>query len=129
MVQGHYYPGMQLPLCRSWQPFSVLPGASQGGPKHRLIVAICRLVNVLAFVYSSSAAAPSLPGNIRSAEGFRQNPSGDCSQKTKSLCIPACSGCWPGARVSTGSEERRTAVLLLPNTLLQPLGIPTIFVI
>lgn len=48
--------------------------------------------------------------------------------KTKSLCVPACSLHWPSARVSTGSEER-AAVLFLPNTLLQPLGIPTIFVI
>lgn len=126
IVQGHYYPGMQLPLCRTWQPFSVFPGASQGGPKQRLIVAICRLVNVLAFVYSS-IAAPSLPGNIRSAEEFRQNPFGDCSQKTVSV-YSACTVCWPGTRVSTGSEER-TAVLLLLNTLLQPLGVPTIFVI
>lgn len=128
MVQGLHHPGMQLSLCRTWQPFSVLPGASQGGPKQRLTVAICRLVNVLAFMQSSSAAAPSLPGNIRSAEEFRQNPFGGCSQNTKSLCIPACSVHWPSARVSTGSEGR-TAVLLLPNTLLQPLGILTIFVI
>lgn len=49
MAQGHHHPGMQRPLCRTWQPFSVLPGASQGGPKQRLTVAICRLVNVLAF--------------------------------------------------------------------------------
>lgn len=65
MVQGHQHPGMQLLLCRIWQPFSVLPVASQGGPKQRLTVAICRQVNVLAFMQSSSAAAPSLPGNIR----------------------------------------------------------------
>lgn len=71
----------------------VLQIASQWSRRQRLAVAMCWMVNVLAFIQSSSDAAPSFAESIRSAEGFtiRQNPFSGCSQKTEPLHIAACS--------------------------------------
>lgn len=74
----------------------VLQIASQRSRRQRVAVAMFWMVNVLAFIQSSSDAAPSFEESIRSAEGFtiRQNPFSGCSQKTESLHIAACLASW-----------------------------------
>lgn len=76
-------------LCAELGNLATFQGALKcftRGQKQRRTVVICRMVHVLAFVQTSSDAAPPLPENIRSAEGFtiRQNPFWGCSQRTKS---------------------------------------------
>lgn len=107
----------------------VLQIASQWSRRQILAVAMCWMVNVLAFLQSSSDAAPSFAESIRSAEGFtiRQNPFSGSSQKTEPLHIAACSASWQGIRIGTGSRGQCSCPAPTQH-LLYFMGILSVFV-
>lgn len=121
VTQGHHHPEMQLPVCRTWQPFMVLRNASQGGKKQRPTVEICRMANVRAFVQSSSDAAPSFQ---KTSGQQRGSPSGKTHlgavAKRQSLCVLLHT---QHAGKASGSAQTQKGVLLSCSTPLSTMWV------